>query len=136
MNYYELILEGLREWLSTISDRRKDAEVSMLTRFIKLMGEEHFNREFQYQFMDDKEFDDGWYCFHKAMRQTDFFDIGEGHVDMLFWEFIHLTDAPYKIFKVFTEKIKIGVVDELENDLDASKGWDKFGFIAAPHLRR
>ena len=30
--------------------------------------------------------------FHKAMRQTDFFEIngkGEGHLDMIFWNYIH-----------------------------------------------
>jgi len=130
MNYYKLILEGFKEWLSIINHPQKGATVSMLTRFIQLMGEEHFNNNFEYYFMsEDKDFDTGWYEFHKSMRQTDFFDVGSGHVDMLFWEFLHVTDIPYKTFNVFTKKIKVGLVDEMDNDLDGSKGWDKFGFF-------
>jgi hypothetical protein len=129
VNYHELILEGLKEWLSTVSDRKKDAEISMLTRFIKLMGEKDFNIVFPQYFLDIKEFDEGWFRFHKSMRQTDFFDFDNGHVDMLFWEFIHLTETPYKVFKTFTEKIRVGVINEFDNDLDGNLGWDKFGFF-------
>jgi len=129
MNYHKLILEGLEEWIDIISNHKKRATVAMLRHFIILMGEKHFNNAFEYYFVGDMEFDDGWYGFHKSMRQVDFYDIGEGSLDMLFWNFIHMTDLPYEILKVFTEKIKVGVVDEIENDLAGTKGWDKFGFF-------
>jgi hypothetical protein len=48
---------------------------------------------------------------------------------MLFWQFIHLTNLPYIAFKVFTEKIRIGIIDVFDNDINGSKGWDKFGFL-------
>ena len=136
MNYYELILEGLREWSGIIVDRQRQAKVDMLSRFIALMGEDHFNNNFEYYFMDEDndfpDFDDGWYGFHKSMRQVDFYDIGEGHLDMLFWNFFHSTDIPYDVFKVFTEKIKLGVIGDMDDldDLNANtNGWNKFGFF-------
>ncbi len=131
MNYYKEITEGLREFESIISDREREAKVCMFHRFILLMGEEHFNTEFEYQFMGDKEFDAGFFDFHKGMRQVDFFDIGEGHVDMLFWEFIHVTDVPYKILKTFTEKAKIGKISEFDDELVKGGGWHKFGLFRA-----
>jgi len=132
MNYHKHIIEGLREWVGIIVERERQAKVDMLFRFISLMGEDHFNMAFEERFMGDLEFDDGWFEFHKSMRQTDFFDCGEGHVDMLFWNFLHATDIPYKVFKVFTQKIKIGVIGDMDDvdDLNAaSNGWNKFGFF-------
>jgi hypothetical protein len=131
MNYYKLIIEGLNEWSNIVTDEKKSASIHMLRHFIELMGEDEFNRVFKYQFIDTPEFDEGWYDFHKSMRQTDFFDMGEGsgHIDMLFWQFIHLTNLPYLVFKTFTEKIKLGVIGDFDNDIDGSKGWDKFGFF-------
>lgn len=132
-NYHQHILEGLREWAGIIVQRERQAKVDMLWRFIALMGEDHFNRAFEERFMGDLEFDDGWFEFHKSIRQVDFFDvIDNGHVDMLFWNFLHATDIPYKVFKVFTEKIKIGVIGEMDDldDLNAdTNGWNKFGFF-------
>ena len=130
MNYYKLILEGLREW-ATVAVGNKIAAIHMLIHFIKLMGEEDFNNRFESNFLNEPDFDTAWYDFHKSMRQTDFYDIDGvgGHLDMLFWQFIHLTDLPYFVFKTFREKIKVGVVDEFDNDLEGTKGWDKFGFF-------
>jgi hypothetical protein len=126
MNYYELLIEGLKQW-----EREYDSpKIPMLRHFIHLMGEERFNRDFEYYFVGEMEFDDGYFRFHKSMRQVDFYDIGEGHLDMLFWEFNHLSDFTYNVFKTFTEKVKIGVVDVLENDLEQTKGWDKFGLFS------
>ena len=132
MDYFKYILEGLREWSSIIVDHERQAKVLMIYRFISLMGEEHFNRVFEEYFMNDFEFDDNWFEFHKSMRQIDFYDIGEGHLDMLFWNFLHTTDIPYKVFKVFAKKIKIGVIDDMDDtdDLNAeTNGWNKFGFF-------
>ena len=138
MNYHKHILEGLREWSGIQCNRKRQAKIDMLSRFIALMGEEHFNNNFEYYFMDEDndfpDFDDGWYGFHKSMRQVDFFDVDEGggHIDMLFWNFIHASDIPYDVFKVFTEKMKVGVIGDMDDldDLDAvSNGWNKFGFF-------
>lgn len=132
MNYHQHILEGLREWSGIVVQRERQAKIDMLFRFISLMGEEHFNRAFKHYFIGDMEFDDGWYGFHKSMRQVDFFDIGEGHLDMLFWNFLHATDIPYKTFKTFTEKIKIGVIGDMDDSDDfnvPTNGWNKFGFF-------
>lgn len=129
MNYYEHIIGGLQVWSGMVSDEKKNAAIHMLKHFIELMGEERFNNRFKYYFMGEQVFDEGWYDFHKSMRQTDFYEIGGGHLDMLFWQFIHLTNLPYLVFKTFTEKIKLGVISDFDNDLDGSKGWDKFGFL-------
>lgn len=33
---------------------------------------------------------DNWFLdFHKSIRQTDFYNIGEGHLDMVLWLYIH-----------------------------------------------
>ena len=139
MNYHKHILEGLREWSGIIVQRERQAKIDMLFRFIALMGEEHFNRAFEERFMTDLEFDDGYFEFHKSMRQVDFFDVtDDGHVDMLFWNFLHATDIPYKALKVFTEKIKIGVIGDMDDldDLNAStNGWNKFGFFQIKRLK-
>jgi len=133
MNYHKHILEGLREWSGIIVQRERRAKVDMLWRFIALMGEEVFNRRFEERFMGDLDFDDGWYDFHKSMRQIDFFDVtDDGHIDMLFWDFIHATNIPYKAFKVFTEKMRVGVIGDMDDldDLNAvTNGWNKFGFF-------
>ena len=133
MNYHKHILEGLREWSRIIVQRDREAKVDMLYHFITLMGEEHFNRAFEERFMGDLEFDEGYFEFHKSMRQVDFFDVTDnGHVDMLFWNFLHVTEIPYKVFKVFTEKMKIGVIgdmDDIDNLNAKTNGWNKFGFF-------
>ena len=136
MNYYKHIMEGCREF-ANILNYPKAARVEMFGLFIKLMGEKQFNTDFEYYFMSDeyKTFDGGFHDFHKSMRQTDFYDMGEnsGAVDSLFWYFIHSSETTYFLLKRFTERIKIGVVVELDNDLDGNLGWDNFGFFGALH---
>lgn len=129
MNYYELIIEGCMELEDIMSNHEERAKVSMFRHFISLMGHKNFNTVFPQYFLNHNDFDDNWYDFHKSMRQTDFY--GNVHNDMLFWNFIYATDIPYRLMKTFTEKIRVGVVAELDNDLDGTKGWDKFGFFTA-----
>lgn len=137
MNYYKLIVEGCNELEDIMSSHEERAKVSMFRHLIGIMGEDDFNRTYRQYFLESlngNDFDANWYDFHKSMRQTDFFQIDDaidGHVDMLFWQFIHSTDIPYRLMKTFTEKIRVGVVEEIDNDLDATKGWDKFGFFQA-----
>jgi hypothetical protein len=132
MNYYKLILEGLREWATIVTDEKKVAGIYMLSHFIEIMGEEKFNNKFETYFLNKPDFDSAFHDFHKSMRQTDFYDMHGllgGHLDMLFWQFIRSTDLPYNVFKTFVEKIKIGVIDEFDNDINGSMGWDKFGLF-------
>jgi len=131
MNYYEKFVEGIEELHSILMDAEKRDKVAMFRRFILLMDEKHFNNAFEYYFIEETEFDNGWIGFHKSMRQNDFYEIGEGHVDMLFWLFIHTTDIPYKLFKTFTEKIKEGLINEFADDDFETKGWNKFGLFRA-----
>jgi len=132
--YFECLTEGLSELCDIISDREKQSKVIMFYRFIMMMGELSFNEVFKMYFMEKEEFDHAWYDFHKSMRQTDFYDMGEnsGHADMLFWNFIHLTDVPYKLMKTFTEKIKVGIISEFDDDeMVDGTGWNKFGLFRA-----
>jgi hypothetical protein len=95
------------------------------------MGEKEFNRVFEMWFIkrDNEPFDESFYSFHKSMRQTDFYDnhyvkmddddpdrnkffkgteyksIG-GHLDMLFWNFIHISNVTEKIFKAYLTELK------------------------------
>jgi hypothetical protein len=118
--YFQNFTNGLCELAEIIYDRKKQSEVIMLYRFIELMTELDFNLVYNMYFLEEEDFDQSWYNFHKSMRNSDFYSLGEGsgHADMLFWNFIHLTDVPYKLMKVFTEKTKAGT-------------WDKFGLYGA-----
>lgn len=131
MNYYEHIIGGLHVWSGMVSDEKKNATIHMLRHFIELMGEDSFNKKYGNYFIDESDFDIAWHDFHKSIRQIDFFNMGEGsgHIDMLFWQFIHLTDLPYKVFKTFTEKIKVGVIGDFDDDNFHPHGWNKFGFL-------
>ena len=131
MNYYEHIIGGLQVWSGMISNEKKSATIHMLRHFIELMGEDEFNQVFEDQFINQDDFDNSWIDFHKSMRQHDFFDMGEGsgHIDMLFWQFIYVSNIPYQVFKTFTEKIKVGIIDEFDNDDFKTSGWNKFGFL-------
>ena len=71
----------------------------MLIRFFRLLGETNFNQIYEGYFSSDEGFSVSFYQFHKSMRQTDFFDhnVGlVGELDMLFWNFINMSDIPYK----------------------------------------
>ena len=129
MNYYQHIIEGLVELEDILFNHKKRTETAMFRHFIALMGEDDFNIPYpQYFLENDNDFDSCWYDFHKSMRQTDFYNMGEGHLDMLFWQFIHSSEVPYRLMKTFTEKISVGVMDDFEFD---GKGWDKYGLFKA-----
>jgi len=105
MNYYEEIIKHIRIFTRNSSDK-ESSEYEILRHLIEIIGEKKFNQSFQYWFVTDNEFHVCFYDYHKSMRQTDFFDIGEGHLDMIFWNFIHISDIPERIFKTFVEEIK------------------------------
>ena len=108
INYYENFLAFTRELAHGEGiGIRLTNEFEMFLRFLRLMGEEHFNRNIEW-FVDDTdgnlyggEFDNWYYSFHKSMRQTDFYEIGEGHLDMLFHTFLNMSEVPYKVFQKF-----------------------------------
>lgn len=129
MNYFILFIDGLQILSGMTFDDKKNAKIQILKRFIELMDEEKFNRVFKNIFIDEPDFEVAWFDFHKSMRQTDFYNIGGGHVDMLFWEFIRMSNLPYKMFKIFTEKIKVGIIGEFDDTDFNAKGWNKFGFL-------
>lgn len=114
INYHENFLNLTRELAKGEGVGVKlTSEFEIFIRFIIIMGEEHFNRNIEW-FVEDENgslynhnFDDWYYSFHKSMRQVDFFDfetegIG-GHLDMIFWNFLHISEVPYKVFKRFFE---------------------------------
>jgi tRNA nucleotidyltransferase/poly(A) polymerase len=130
MNHFEEILKIIKSKEKYAAMNHAN-ELDMLRHFIELMGEKYFNTTFQIRFIDsnNKFFDEDFYEFHKSMRQCDFYNdhyttmaaddpernkfikgteyksIG-GHLDMLFWHFIHLSDTPSEVLKTYVEKIK------------------------------
>jgi hypothetical protein len=129
MNHYEEILKIINANDGT-SDIIKSHEMLMLKHFISILGEEKFNIKFDNNFYSNEDFDDGFYYFHKSMRQIDFYnnhyskvkhndkivenDIG-GHLDMLFWNFIMVSDVTYTTLKKYHNIIEINKVNNLCN---------------------
>lgn len=110
MNYYNEIIELINVF-SKNSGIKKNAEYAILVHMIMLLGEERFNDIFKRYFIEaEGDFSTKFYDFHKMMRQTDFYNIknfeGNGHIDMLFWNFIHLSIIPEIIFKSFFEYVQ------------------------------
>jgi hypothetical protein len=132
MNYYNDILKYIRFNSQRAQDIKEGCEYDTLSHFIELLGEKEFNRVFEICFIKGTEkntFEETFYIFHKSMRQCDFFDnhytkmddddpdknrffkdteyksIG-GHLDMLFWNFIHMSNITEKIFKGYLTKLK------------------------------
>ena len=95
-NYYVKALEH-------ISYRYQNSEGAMLKQFITIMGEKQFNDTFHGYFATMQcEFDQCFILFHKSMRQTDFYDHDYEHsceLDLLFWDFIQISEVPYKLLK-------------------------------------
>ena len=128
MNYYEKFLKYLKDEERFYAySFGKAAELDIFKHLIELMGEEQFNLCFKYYFMDQDNIGESFAEFHKAMRQTDFYNeyyrmeknpetkkneyenIG-GHLDMIFWSFIHMSERPFEWLKEFTEKVKNGKI--------------------------
>lgn len=129
MNYFKLFIEHIKFYVKHCHSIKGDAEALMFLHLIEMMGEEDFNQTFTSYFINssNEEFDDMFYDFHKFMRQTDFYSeiykridrnptpedkrkyeyesIG-GHLDMVFWNLIQISDVPYSILKSFRNEIK------------------------------
>jgi hypothetical protein len=108
MNHSNEIVKMCEEASKTTVNNEKPYELSMVKHFIELIGEENFNCKFENYFIyKDEDFDSCFYDFHKSMRQTDFYEIGEGHLDMLFWNFIQISDTTYEVLKKYYNKYKM-----------------------------
>lgn len=133
MNYYEKFLKFLKEYERAYAyTEGKAAELDLFKHLIELMGEERFNFVYKYHFIDQDNIEDGFFDFHKSMRQADFYSeyfraipntevitrVGKrpeyenigGHLDMIFWNFIHMSERPFEWIKEFTEKVKNGKI--------------------------
>jgi hypothetical protein len=108
-------MDGLTVLAQTTRNEKKQSEYAMFKHFIALTGEENFNRSFSYYFLEqewdmkydlDVICDEGFRMFHKEVRQVDYFDIGEGHVDGLYWNFLWVSDVPYDVLKELFFHIK------------------------------
>lgn len=111
-----------KRFLKFIEEEKKIAttgelndHLTILHHFISLMTEEHVKNSFTYYFINmSHDIESGFKDFHKSLRQTDFYEIGEGHLDMIFYYFIRISEVPFKTIKLFIEKInQNGSEDEL-----------------------
>jgi hypothetical protein len=131
MNYHKEILDLIKFYSQRTHNFKESSEYDTLLHFIELLGEKEFNRVFEAYFIThpEKTFEDTFYRLHKSMRQCDFFNnhytkmddddpdrnkffkgteyksIG-GHLDMLFWNFIHMSNVTEKIFKAYLNELK------------------------------
>jgi hypothetical protein len=128
MNYYKEILDYIEGISKKEYGYEKIAPFDILFHLIEIMGKDDFNLKFPAYFLENENetFDGQFFMFHKHMRQIDFFNehyrridppcksikgrpeydsIG-GHLDMIFWNFIQMSDVPYTVFKSFHEQIK------------------------------
>jgi hypothetical protein len=110
----------LRDKTKFSYDETRNRHIDIFRHLIELMEDEHFERAFTNYFFTDLEkpeeegwcadgyetIEDGFCDFHKSMRQIDFYNIGEGHLDMVFYNFIHISDIPFEMIKEFVEKTK------------------------------
>lgn len=100
MNYFKNIISYIKDYEEV--NIKHSSELAILRHLISMMGEKSFNINVGW-YVDKtySDFDDWYYNFHKSMRQVDFFEMGEGHLDMVFWHFIHISEIPYKLLKKF-----------------------------------
>lgn len=131
MNHYNEIIKLIKFYSQHSVEVNKTDEYAILAHLIQLMGEKEFNRVFEMWFIKnpEKTFEETFYRLHKSMRQCDFFDnhytkmdeddpdrnkffkgteyksIG-GHIDMVFWHFIHISDVTEKILKAYLTELK------------------------------
>lgn len=108
-NYHKIILKNLKQKCNI-----GISENDMLRHFIELMGEKSFNEKIEHYFRggypdsfdvkECEEYEEDFINFHKSMRQTDFFDLklpdgGSGNIDMLWWNFIQISNVTEKFFR-------------------------------------
>lgn len=120
MNHFKEIIKVIKDKEKYLSIEQS-FQSSIFRHLIELMGEEYFNNVFDVYFVNrvSSIFDSNFYDFHKSMRQCDFYNeyyrridgkdkngkkiteyenIG-GHLDMLFWNFIQISEIPYLVLQ-------------------------------------
>jgi len=129
MNYFNEFIKFLKERSKGLV-YEEGGIYEIISHLIQIIGEKEFNRKFEMYFMDVENkdtFNSNFFQFHKYMRQIDFFNdhyremdkddpdrnqftkgaqyasIG-GHLDMIFWNLIQISDKPYECLKNFTAK--------------------------------
>lgn len=108
-NPHKDIIRGLSNLERLQKDTKSAAPYAIFSHLLKLWGETYFNAYWENNFIarvisiDTIEtiFDEEFYRLHKTIRQVDFFPIGEGSLDMIFWEFIQMDDTPYNVLKEY-----------------------------------
>lgn len=123
--HYTNIMIVINYYRDIYRDKKQD-ELHILKHLIELMGEVSFNFDFENIFLDPSDnddiddenqvmFSDKFVRFHKSMRQNDFYQIkmsdqereyiSSGLLDMIFYNFIHISDVPqeimYKLYKIY-----------------------------------
>ena len=100
MNHFKEVLKLIKDSEKYAVDEQAHHS-DMFRHFIELMEEDGFNVVFIAYFINSEDsFEENFFMFHKSMRQCDFYDIeGGGHIDMLFWNFVHISELPFLIFK-------------------------------------
>lgn len=108
MNHFNQISKYfIPDMLLAITDEKRYSSINILKHLIGILGEKEFNVTFNTYFIENTgSFDERFYDFHKMMRQTDFYDTHNGQLDMIFWNFIQISDIPYEIFKKYYESIE------------------------------
>lgn len=106
MKYKEKFIELIKIYQKNQS-LKAHCEFDMLISFISLMNDEHFDMEIE-NLLTYVSLENGLVNLHKAMRQIDFFNIGEGsgHLDMIFWNFWTISIIPAKMFTIFIDELK------------------------------
>ena len=100
----EKILKFIKEKYEDAKNNSMSGNLMILYHLISLIDDDHFQKNFEYYFQSEEHtFYEGFRMFHKSMRQVDFYEIGEGHLDMIFWNFIHINDIVFNTIKEFME---------------------------------
>lgn len=100
------LIKFLLDEIELAHNHIKISNIQILRNLICLMDEKHVEQVFENYLLAEENFDSGFHNFHKSMRQTDFYNIGEGHIDMIFWEFIYTSETTYVMLRQFVEQLK------------------------------
>lgn len=73
----------------------------VMMRFIKMYPEGLFEGTITYYLDRGWTVEDAFCGFHKQFRQADVYDYKDGHLDMLFWYFVHTSRIPQELFSEF-----------------------------------
>lgn len=100
MNYFNEMCKIIGDMIDMCPTVKVISEIYIFKNMMKILGEEKFNQKFYHYFIDnDDVFDGCFFDFHKSMRQVDFYDKENGHLDMVLWHFCYISKIPEMILK-------------------------------------